>query len=204
VLIENVLKITGKGLFTIDRKFKSAWTGTLPVKLLMLSNVMPKLGDDSGALASRFITLMTRVSFYGKEDPNLLERKLVPELPGIFHWSLAGLERLRKRGYFEETKESQEARDRLANLGSPAKAFMAECCDLDPDSNVDKNVLYDRWRSYAGDNGIHPGTKEKFCESIYAATGGLVRGGRPRDAGGQQYNACMGIKIRDQDDGGPM
>jgi putative DNA primase/helicase len=52
ILIENVLKITGRGLFTIDRKYKDAWTGCLPVKLMLLSNPMPKLGDDSAALAS--------------------------------------------------------------------------------------------------------------------------------------------------------
>lgn len=55
VLIENVLKITGRGFFTIDRKFTTAWEGTLPIKLVFISNVMPKLGDDSGALASRFV-----------------------------------------------------------------------------------------------------------------------------------------------------
>src|SRR6202023_2708172 len=61
-----VHKITGRGLFTIDRKYKTAWTGTLPVKLLLVSNLMPKLGDDSAALASRFISFVTRISFYGR------------------------------------------------------------------------------------------------------------------------------------------
>ena len=57
LLAEHVLKLSGRGLFTIDRKNKSHWTGSLPCKLLLISNEMPKLKDASGALASRMITL---------------------------------------------------------------------------------------------------------------------------------------------------
>lgn len=180
LLIENVLKIAGRGLFTIDRKYKSSWTGTLPVKLLFVSNVMPKLGDDSAALASRFITLTTRVSFYDQEDTKLLEGKLIPELLGILHWALTGLYRLRDREFFQETESSREARERLANLGSPVRAFIAERCKLDPNSYTEKGTLYSAFCKYAQDNGILQESREKFCEGIYAATGGLVRPGRPR------------------------
>jgi hypothetical protein len=82
LLAEHVLKLSGRGLFTIDRKHKSHWTGPLPCKLLLISNEMPKLKDASGALASRFITFRTRTSFYGREDRHLFENKIKPELPG--------------------------------------------------------------------------------------------------------------------------
>ena len=198
VLIENLLKITGRGLFTIDRKFKSAWTGSLLIKLLLISNLMPKLGDDSVALASRFITLITKVSFYGREDPNLLELKLMPELPGIFLWSLKGLKRLRKQGRFTENAESEEAQERFANLGSPARTFIAEYCVLDPNAHVEKQTMYECWKFYATQNSIYPGNLEKFCESIYAATGGVVRGGRSQQAG-ERINVFMGIKLRERE-----
>jgi P4 family phage/plasmid primase-like protien len=207
ILIENVLKITGRGLFTIDRKYKDAWTGTLPVKLLLVSNPMPKLGDDSAALSGRFIIFTTRVSFYGREDPQLLE-KLAPELLGVFHWALQGLERLRERGYFVETAASQEARERMANLGSPARAFITERCILDSRVFEDKDDLYSEWCIHARDNNMLPGTKEKFYEALYAAGGGSIQAGRPwitvRDWNGipikvngvvqkKQIKAVMGI-----------
>ena len=53
LLAENILKLSGRGLFTIDRKHKDHWTGPLPCKLLLISNEMPKIKDTSGALASR-------------------------------------------------------------------------------------------------------------------------------------------------------
>jgi putative DNA primase/helicase len=195
IIIENILKITGRGIFTIGRKYKAAWTGTLPIKLVIISNVMPKFGDDSAALASRFISLTTRVSFLGREDPNLLRDKLTPELLGVFHWALEGLRRLRARGYFVETDTSKEAGDRLANLGSPARAYIAEDCVLDPDAHVEKRVLYEDWQLYAKENDLFPGTLDKFCEAIYAATGGAVRSGRPM-INGKQVHCCMGIRLR--------
>ena len=158
VLIENILKITGRGFFTIDRKFKSAWEGMLLLKLLLVSNLLPKLGDDSAALASRFISFETRVSFYGRENPTLFEAKLVPELAGIFHWALDGLQRLRERRHFKETTVSKDARERLANLGSLTRAFINERCVLQvkdaegKDVYVEKRELYDKWVEYAKEN----------------------------------------------------
>lgn len=107
-----------------------------------------KLGDDSAAIASCFITLITRQSFYGREDPRLFEDKLLPELLGIFHWALEGLKRLRERGHFIETEASEDARNRLSNLGSLTRAFIAEQCELGPDQQVLKDVLFDAWRDY--------------------------------------------------------
>ena len=52
LLAEHVLKLSGRGLFSIDRKHRSHWTGSLGCKLLLISNEMPKLKDASGALAS--------------------------------------------------------------------------------------------------------------------------------------------------------
>jgi putative DNA primase/helicase len=195
VMIENVLKITGRGLFTIDRKYKSAWNGSLLAKLIFISNLMPKLGDDSAAIASRFITLITRQSFYGREDPRLFEDKLLPELLGVFHWALEGLQRLRERGHFEETSASKDARERLGNLGSPIRAFIAEQCVLGPDQRVSKDILFDAWRDYNKANATKPGTLETFSEGLYAAGSGLIGSSRPHDESGNRRYVFTGIRL---------
>ena len=74
---------------TVDRKFRDGWTGRLETRFLLLSNELPRLGDTSGALASRFIILLLRNSFFGKEDLGLTDR-LMKEMPGILKWSLDG------------------------------------------------------------------------------------------------------------------
>ena len=82
LLTENILKLSGRGLFSIDRKYKEHWTGVLLCKLLLISNEQPKFKDTSGALPKRIITFLTRVSFYGREDPHLFatrSRRSFPE-----------------------------------------------------------------------------------------------------------------------------
>jgi P4 family phage/plasmid primase-like protien len=194
-LTENLLKITGRGFFTIDRKNKTAWNGTLPIKLLLVSNELPKLSDDSPALANRMVSIKTQKSFLGKEDRTLLEEKLLPELLGILHWSLAGLKRLRERGHFKETENSKEIRDSLANFGSPIAAFVADECMLGPDFEFDKKLLYENWCTYAQANNIDkPGSREDFFQSLYAATGHKVRLVK-RGPRGQQVPRLVGIKL---------
>lgn len=93
------MSISGEEALTVDRKYRDAWTGKLPTRIVMLSNELPRITDVSGALANRFILLTLTQSFYDREDTELSE-KLYRELPASFNWSLAGLDRLRLRGRF--------------------------------------------------------------------------------------------------------
>ncbi|MBV8458417.1 MAG: hypothetical protein JO122_17585 [Acetobacteraceae bacterium] len=67
-ITERLLTISGEGNLSVPRKYKTAWTGYLPTRFLILTNLLPNLGDASGALASRFIILQLSISFYGRED----------------------------------------------------------------------------------------------------------------------------------------
>ena len=101
-IAERLLSITGEDALTIDRKYKSAWTGQLQTRFLIISNELFRLADASGALASRFILLMLAKSFYGQEDRNLT-KKLMTELPGILNWAAAGWVRARTARSFPAT-----------------------------------------------------------------------------------------------------
>ena len=98
-IAERLLSISGGDGQTVPRKNIDDWHGDLPTRFMILTNVLPKLTDASGALVSRFITLQLTKSFYGKEDLTLSD-KLITECAGILNWSLLGLERLKARGYF--------------------------------------------------------------------------------------------------------
>jgi putative DNA primase/helicase len=197
LMVENVLKISGRGHFTINRKFLSFWTGVLPVKLVFISNEMPRLGDDSPALSGRFIILTTRQSFLGREDPDLFKTRLRPELVDVFHWALDGLRRLRKNGRFTEPQASAEARAQMGQLGSLVMAFIAERCELNPYVSENKNALYNAYKEYAAENEMSADTKEKFFTALYAATSGKVKPVRIGGAG-KQVPSCQGIKLRNE------
>jgi len=199
LMVENVLKISGRGRFTINRKYLSHWNGVLPVKLVFITNEMPRLGDDSPALSGRFIILTTRKSFFGREDPDLFKTKLHPELVDVFHWALEGLYRLRKNGRFTEPQASAEARAQMANLGSLVIAFIAERCDLDPNAYENKNALYNAYKEFAALNEMPADTKEKFFTALYAATSGKVKAIKLGSDGGR-VPSVQGIQLQREKD----
>ena len=107
-IAERLLSITGEDGLTIDRKYAPAWTGQLSSRFLILSNELPQLADVSGALAGRFILLLLRESFYGREDQDLTS-KLLNELPGILNWAIAGWAKLASFGRFRQPTSATES-----------------------------------------------------------------------------------------------
>jgi putative DNA primase/helicase len=202
-ITERILSITGEDSITVDRKYRPAWTGRLGVRFVMLSNEIPKLSDASGALASRFLLLTLRRSFYGREDHGLFNRML-PELPAIFLWALEGLKRLRGRGHFVQPDAGREAIEELERLSSPVLTFVAECCTREPGALVLRDDLYDAWKEWCKAQGRdRPGTKESFGRDLHAALP-EVRTVRPRIEGkpGPRYHS--GIRLMRTGDPGSI
>lgn len=194
VIAERILAITGEDALTIDRKNLTAWTGKLDVRFLVLTNELPRLTDVSGAFASRFIVLMMTISFYGKEDRGLMA-KLRPELPGILHWSLAGLDRLQARGHFVPPESAADAVREMGDLGSPIGAFLRDRCRVEPGATVLTSDLYSAWSSWCDDNGrVHRGTIQTFGRDLSAAVPGL-KTTQPRE-GGERVRKYEGVRLR--------
>lgn len=194
-IAENLLRVTGEDSISVGRKFRDDWTGQLAVRFVVFSNEIPALADASGALASRFVLLQTRRSFFGEEDPRLTV-KLLDELPGIFVWALAGLDRLNARGHFTQPASSRQAIEQLELLGSPIKAFLAERCVIAPGADVECAMLFDEWRSWcAAQNREHAGTQQIFGRNLAAAAPG-IRVVQLRDDLGARRRWYDGIRLR--------
>ena len=71
VVVERLLSISGEDRLTVNIKYRPQWTGTLPSRLMVCSNELPRLSDASGAIAGRFLTLQLERSWLGKEDYGL-------------------------------------------------------------------------------------------------------------------------------------
>jgi putative DNA primase/helicase len=180
VAVERLLSISGEDTLTIDRKYRDPWTGRLPTRFVILTNELPCFTDSSGALASRFVMSILRTSFYGRENPKLTA-ELLEESPGVFNWALEGLDRLRDRGYFVMPASAREAQRRLEDLASPIGAFVRDLCEVGQAFEVEKDVLWDAWKSWCVDEGRdRPGTKAVFARDLNATVPGLTSV-RPRD-----------------------
>lgn len=190
---ENLRRISGEDSVTIDRKNISAWTGRLPTRFVMLTNELPRLNDNSGALASRFVVLQLQRSFYGQEDTDL-DRKLEYELPGILNWAIRGWRSLKERGRFPRNETSEEIVAQLANIGSPVKAFLEERCIVGVDYEVLCNELYDAWCRWCDAEGHRAGASNQFGKKL-AAVEPTIKKLYPRFPDGKRRYVYAGVKL---------
>lgn len=194
VIVERLLSISGEDSLTIDRKYRDAWTGRLPTRLMVMSNELPNFGDASGAIATRFIALSLEQSWLGREDTGL-ERKLRTELPGILSWALDGLDQLGANGRFTEPPDAGETLVAMIDSASPMSAFVRECCQVGAGEQVPVAQLFAAWRGWCLENGRdRPGNQQTLGRNLRAILP-AVRLQRPRDAAGQQVRTYAGLSL---------
>lgn len=195
IVVERLLSITGEDTITLDRKYRDLWTGSLPTRLMLLSNEIPHFGDASGAIATRFIALALERSWLGKEDITL-ERGLRTEMPGILRWALDGLERLTDQGRLTEPASSAHTILAMTDSASPTGAFVRDRCEIGAGHEVPVSVLFAAWLDWCNQNGReHRGTVQTFGRALMSVVP-AIRLTRPRDpATGQQVRTYTGIGV---------
>ena len=194
IVVERLLSISGEDALTIDRKMLEPVTMKLPTRLMVLSNELPRLGDASGALSSRFIVLQLMNSFYGKED-HTLTTKLLAELPGILLWSIIGWKRLRERGRFVDPDSSKELVEEFEGLTSPIGLFLKQCCHVGPQHNVPREELYKAFVAWCEQTGRkHVEDSTGFGRSLRAAISTLRTSQHRIDGNPQRFYEGVGLR----------
>jgi putative DNA primase/helicase len=161
-IAESLLKISGEDPVDIHRKnLESLRNVNLSTRIVIISNEIPRFYDQSGALASRMITLRFVKSFLGKEDRTLGYR-LLAELEGILLWAIQGWNRLNHRGHFYEPESSKELAQQLEELTTPISRFVNECCCTEAKGKAFKKDLYKAYAKWCEGSGRIPG-----CDSVF-------------------------------------
>jgi putative DNA primase/helicase len=195
-LVERLLSISGEDRITIDRKYRPAWEGTLPSRLMLLSNELPELRDASLALANRLLIIELKRSFLGQEDTELT-RKLLSERSGILLWAIEGWKRLQERGHFVSPESSQGAMAALKSLSSPISAFVDECCRLGPEQRITVKRLFEAYRWWCYQQSKKPLDQSRFGQQLHAAVPS-VENKRLRDGSnaGKRTSYYTGIALQ--------
>jgi putative DNA primase/helicase len=164
-----LLNVTGEDPQEINRKFKGHWNGTLTARVIVMSNEVIQLRDDSGVLATRFITVQMRKSFAGKENHKLTE-ELLAERAGILNLALDALARMRERGKPLQPKSGLELAERLAEQVSEVMAFVRDECELGQGLRVEHGQLFVRFQAWCDQNEVHLGwASNTFSAKLRAA-----------------------------------
>ncbi|MHB1037515.1 MAG: phage/plasmid primase, P4 family [Pirellulales bacterium] len=192
-VVEKLLMISGEDTLTVDRKCLEPITCRLPIKIVLMSNELPKLGDSSGAMAGRLIMLRLTESWYGREDHDL-ESRILAEQPGILLWAIQGWQRLWARGRFVQPASGQALRDQMEDFGSPVGQFVRECCVVEPGAQAVVSDVYNAWCDWCKEHGRkEPGTQQVFGRDLSAVVPTLGRS-QPRD-GERRYRVYEGIGL---------
>lgn len=144
---ERIKGISGGDDQTFKRKYKSTLSAQIPTRITIASNHIPRLFDDSGALASRLLVLPFNVSWYDREDPTLFNR-LALDIEGIAIWALQGLARLLQQGRFTMPEASKAEAEYISEAYSPLRQFLDAACIIGGDGVVsaqDVHTVYRQW-----------------------------------------------------------
>lgn len=183
MISEMILSIVGEDEQTIDRKRVAPWTGYLPIRFLIMSNVMPNLSDPSGVVASRFMFLHFPKSHYGKEDRTLTDRLTTEaELSAALSFAVEGWRRLQAQGHFTETETHvRMLRDAELKL-NPARYFIETCIEItgQPHDVVTKTDLYQAYTGWCEDNHVSPLNRDNFFRVLEGMNLQGVTTTRPR------------------------
>lgn len=144
------------------------WHGRLNCKIMIASNGIPIIMDDSGAAPNRWIIVRFDKSFLGREDLTLGAR-LRTETTGIAAWAVQGLQRLMLTGKFTTLQSSlDELQDTIEN-SSPYSQFIDERLEMHPDGAVTTHELWASWQAWAALNGSHKGSHSSVTQGIKKA-----------------------------------
>lgn len=191
-IIERLLSISGGDTQTFPRKYLPDWTGQPELKFVMLSNELPSLADESGALLGRLLLLETTQSHMGKED-RFLESRIRRELPAILNWALDGLDRLTVAGRFTEPASSASIIASFRAMSAPLTAFVDECCVVGENHTVECGALYAVYLRWAEEEGItRTYSRQAFGQKLRTVVPSMKRE-RANDWGSRTWYYC-GLK----------
>ncbi|CAB0812085.1 NTP-binding protein [Corynebacterium diphtheriae] len=171
-VVERLLSIVANDSMSVNRKNLDYWNGRLNTRLIVASNEVPRLPDASGAILNRFITIRFVRSFSEDEQDKQLKGRLLKELPGIFNWALAGLDRLHAQGRFTAPESSGELEATFSELAEPLQVFMDECDAFeitgDHGDCMDASTMLGLYRAWTNLEGRQRLNRESLASKITA------------------------------------
>lgn len=192
-IIETLVSVSGEAPQDVERKGKPTITVNLSVRFIVVTNEIPRLPDNSGALASRFLILQTKKSYLGIEDLSLQSR-LLQELPGILNWALDGWDRLVRNGRFTTPESADSATRTLMEITSPIRSFADDCLFVEEGTFEEVDAVYKAWTKWCEDGGSRPSSRQVFGRDLHAAFPEITTS---RPGSGKERRRCyLGLRLK--------
>lgn len=170
----SVLKqLTGDGVIRYEMKGKDPFTAMVTTKMLFMCNALPANKDVNGAFYNRCKLMHFSTTIDKKDQDKHLIDKLYQERDGIVQWSIKGLERLYSNNW--EFSQDQDKLQKYKEASNSALCFAYEEYTKSEESLIPVSDLYDSYKAWCTDQGVHPYAKNKFTNIISTEIPGVER-----------------------------
>ncbi|MFA5271983.1 MAG: phage/plasmid primase, P4 family [Candidatus Omnitrophota bacterium] len=164
---ETLLKSVVAGdLLTIDRKFKESIEVKPTAKILIATNALPRFNDHSQGTWRRLLLVpFDKVIPESEQKKNLVDM-LKKELSGILNFAIAGLNSLNTNGGFTIPKDMKEQVEQYHRDSDPARCFLFENYQADPNSKIRCSEIYKTYTAYCIENGYKSMNVRTFGQQV--------------------------------------
>lgn len=174
-----------------NRKYKSPITMVPTAQLIFATNTLPAINDRSDGVWRRMLVMPFTVQFSEEEKDRDRAPRLMEELPGIFNWGLAGLQRLVANGQFSECDVCQQAVAEHRHDSDPLLQFVDEQCCLGVRERESCAVMYKAYRKFCESSGRKATNNALFGKRVQGLDG-IER--RRQSQGNREYE-YVGIAL---------
>jgi len=150
-----------------ERKFKKPFEFQPFAKILFSANEFIPTKDRTHGFYRRFDVLRFNRIFKPEEQKPELLQELKKEVPGIFNWSLEGLERLSQQNWIM-TKSSymEDCHNEFRRATNPLHLFIEEECVVEVNATVDSNEFRSSYKHYCDEKGYKPLSDNKLGQEL--------------------------------------
>lgn len=137
-------------------------------KLIFNTNELPKDVEQNEAFFRRFLILHFGVTIPDNErDPELANKIISTELPGVFNWALQGLKRILVNKKFTNSEIVDEMVKQYKIQSDSVQLFLQdEFYEKSNDHEIANSRLYDAYKDYCSDNNYKAVSKKNFNERL--------------------------------------
>lgn len=149
-------------------KYKTGFDLENKCKFMFNANILPQGAEQTDAYYRRFIIVPFNEKITEEEkDPELHNKIINNELPGVLKWVIAGLDRLLRKQKFTKCIAAEEALEIYKKESNTVVGYIEEL-ELIPDIQSFRlvNNLYKEYRNWCRDSGYISVAKNDFSKEL--------------------------------------
>ncbi|MCB9556879.1 MAG: hypothetical protein H6707_12305 [Deltaproteobacteria bacterium] len=184
-------------VLTGEHKYEQPFNFRNRAKLIFSANELPPTVDRSWAFFRRWLVVRFAQQFGNGRplDPYLSDKLRQPDARSyLLRLAVEGLQRLERRGGFDETDATQAELAEYRRAADNVVAFYEDCCEFNLDAVVPKQQVYGVYRSWCELLGTHPLDETRFSRRLKVLDPRIAEI-RPSAPDGQRPRCWRGLRL---------